>query len=221
MTRPTLFIVDDNPGVRRSLQALGESAGLAVEAFASSEDFLSTFDPQEPGCLILDVRLAAGQSGLDLQDELQRRGASLPVVVMTGYATVPTSVRALKAGAFDFLRKPVHPKTLLERIRAAIAAHQRALALEATRAGVRKRMARLTPRERQITELLLEGKVSKEIAQTLKLSVRTVEGHRHMILIKMEVPTVARLIRDVVSTAVAPQPRGVASERGKRDAPPA
>jgi len=206
MTQLTLFIVDDNPGVRRSLQALGESAGLAVRAFASSEEFLRAFDPLEPGCLILDVRLAAGQSGLDLQDELQRRGTLLPVIVMTGYATVPLSVRALKAGAFDFLRKPVHPKKLLERVRAAIAGHQRALSLAGTRAAVQKRLARLTPRERQITELLLEGKVSKEIAQLLKLSVRTVEGHRHMILTKMEVPSVARLIRDIVSTAVLASP---------------
>ncbi len=208
MTQPTLFVVDDNPGVRRSLQALGESAGLAVRTFASAEEFLRAFDPLEPGCLVLDVRLAAGQSGLDLQDELQRRGASLPVIVMTGYATVSSSVRALKTGAFDFLRKPTHPKKLLERIHAAIAAHQRALALEATRDVVHKRLARLTPRERQVTELLLEGKMSKEIARALQLSVRTVEGHRHMILIKMEVPSVARLIRDIVSTAVlAPLPK--------------
>ncbi len=207
MTRPTLFVVDDNPAVRRSLQALGESAGLAVQAFASGDEFLRALDPREPGCLILDLRLAAGENGLDLQDELQRRAPLLPVIVMTGYATVSSSVRALKTGAFDFLRKPTHPKRLLERIHAAIAAHQRALAVEATRDVVQKRLARLTPRERQVTELLLEGKVSKEIAQALQLSVRTVEGHRHMILIKMEVPTVARLIREIVSTGVlAPAP---------------
>ena len=218
MAQATLFVVDDNAGVRRSLRALGESASLAVQTYASSAEFLRAYDARQLGCLILDVRLAAGKNGLELQDELQRRAVSLPIIVMTAYANVPTSVRALKSGAFDFLRKPTHPKKLLERIHAAIAAHERALALEATRDVVRKRVARLTPRERQVTELLLEGKVSKEIAQALQLSVRTVEGHRRMILIKMEVPTVARLIRDIVSTTPVPRP---ASEPAKSGARPA
>jgi two-component system response regulator FixJ len=201
MAQATLFVVDDNAGVRRSLRALGESAGLAVQTYASSEEFLRAYDPQQLGCLILDVRLAAGKNGLELQDELQRRGAALPIIVMTAYANVPTSVRALKTGAFDFLRKPTHPKKLLERIHAAIAAHQRALALEDRHAGVRERLARLTPRERQVTQLLLEGKTSKQIAVALGLSVRTVEGYRHMIFTKMRVPSVARLIFDIVTSA--------------------
>src|SRR5512140_938918 len=115
----TVFVVDDNVGVRKSLRALLESAGLAVETYASGEEFLAAYDPERPGCLVLDVRLRHG-SGLDLQDELRRRKAILPIIVLTGHGNVPTSVRALKAGAIDFLQKPVAPTVLLERIRAAI-----------------------------------------------------------------------------------------------------
>ena len=111
MTAPTVFLVDDNPAVRKSMQALVEAAGLAVETYASAGEFLAAYDGRRPGCLVLDVRLR-GESGLDLQDELRRRNIILPIIVMTGYADVPTSVRAFKGGARDFLRKPVPPKKL-------------------------------------------------------------------------------------------------------------
>ena len=202
MARPTLVVVDDNAGVRRSLRSLGESMGWSAETYASKEEFLRDFDPHQLGCLILDVRLGGGQSGLDLQNELQKRQASLPIIVMTAYANVPTSVRALKAGAFDFLRKPTRPKKLVERIRAAIEFHRQALARDSHRAVVRERLARLTPRERQVIELLFEGRTSKEIASALGLSVRTAEGHRRMIMAKMQVPSVARLIREVMPVTV-------------------
>ena len=107
--KPTVFVVDDNLGVRKSLRALLESAGLAVETYASGEEFLAAYDPERPGCLLLDVRLRQS-SGLDLQDELRRRKAMLPIIVLTGHGNVPTSVRALKAGAVDFLQKPAPPK---------------------------------------------------------------------------------------------------------------
>ena len=122
----TVFVVDDNVGVRKSLRALLESAGLAVETYESGEEFLAAYDPERPGCLVLDVRLRAGASGLDLQDELRARKAMLPIIVLTGHGNVPTSVRALKAGAVDFLQKPAPPKVLLERIRAAIEADRAA-----------------------------------------------------------------------------------------------
>jgi FixJ family two-component response regulator len=208
MARPTLFVVDDNAGVQRSLRSLGESMGLGAETYASVDEFLRAYDPQQLGCLILDVRLADGKSGLDLQAELQRRHASLPIIVMTAYANVPTSVRALKAGAFDFLRKPTHPKKLVERIRAAIEFHREELVHEGQRTAVRERLARLTPRERQVIELLVEGKTSKEIAIALDLSVRTAEGHRRMIMSKMQVPSIARLIRDVLSVTAPDHARG-------------
>lgn len=195
---PTVFVVDDNVGVRKSLHALLESAGLAVEAHASSEEFLAAYDPDRPGCLVLDVRLRHS-SGLDLQDELRRRQALLPIIILTGHGNVPTSVRALKAAAVDFLQKPVPPKLLLERVRAAIASDRQARAVTSEHSVVLERLARLTPRERQVMELLVGGRTSKEIAAAMAVSVRTVEGHRRMVLSKMGVASAAQLVRVVLS----------------------
>jgi len=195
---PTVVVVDDNPGVRKSLQALIEAAGLAVETYASAGDFLGAYDAERPGCLVLDVRLR-GESGLDLQDELRKRNATLPIIVMTGYADVPNSVRALKGGAIDFLRKPVAPKMLIERIREAIAVDRRARDAAAPRAAVADRIAQLTPRERQVMELLAVGNSSKEIATALDISVRTVESHRRTVLRKMAVTSAVQLARAIAS----------------------
>jgi two-component system, LuxR family, response regulator FixJ len=194
----TVFVVDDNGGVRKSLRALLESAGLAVETYASGEQFLAAYNPEHPGCLVLDVRLRDG-SGLDLQDELRRRKAILPIIVLTGYGDVQTSVRALQAGAFDFLQKPAPPTLLLERIGAAIAFDQEARAATTDRAAVSERLAQLTPREREVMELLMAGKASKQIAAALHASVRTVEGHRRRLFIKVNVSSAAQLVRTVLS----------------------
>ncbi len=200
----TVFVVDDNVGVRKSVRALLESAGLAVETFASGQEFLAAHDPERAGCLVLDVRLRHA-SGLDLQDELRRRKATLPIIVLTGHGNVPTSVRALKAGAFDFLQKPVPPTMLLERIRAAIDVDRQTRAASTERAPVIERLARLTPRERDVMELLVAGQTSKEIAAALRVSVRTVEGHRRMVFSKMHVSSAAQLVRNVLSARQAPR----------------
>jgi FixJ family two-component response regulator len=197
----TVFVVDDNAAVRKSLRALMESAGLAVETYASSEEFLEAYDSERPGCLVLDVRLRAGASGLDLQDELRRRDAVLPIIVLTGHGNVPTSVRALKAGAVDFLQKPVPPKVLVERIRAAIEADRRARDVAMEHDDMKARVARLTPREHQVMNLLVKGKTSKEIADALRLSVRTVEAHRRTVLRKMDVSSAAQLVRAVIGAS--------------------
>jgi two-component system response regulator FixJ len=199
----TVFVLDDNVGVRKSLRALLESAGLAVETYASGEEFLAAYDPERPGCLLLDVRLQHG-SGLDLQDELGRRKALLPIIVLTGHGNVPTSVRALKAGAMEFLQKPAEPKLLLERIRAALDSDRQARAVTTERAVVLEQLARLTPRERGVMELLIAGKTSKDIAAAMNVSVRTVEGHRRMVLSKMNVSSAAQLVRTVLSAREAP-----------------
>lgn len=199
---PTVFVVDDNVGVRNSLRALLESAGLAVETYASGEEFLAAYDPERPGCLVLDVRLGRS-SGLDLQDDLRRRKASLPIIVLTGHGNVPTSVRALKAGAVDFLQKPAPPTLLLERIRAALDSDRQARAMTTEHAVVAERLARLTPREREVMELLIAGKASKEIADAMHVSVRTVEGHRRMVLSKMDVSSAAQLVRTVLGARAA------------------
>jgi len=193
---PTVFVVDDDPSLRRSLQALLEAAGLPVETYASAREFLERYDPRRPGCMVLDVRLR-GSSGLDLQEELRRLRLPVPIIVLTAYADVPTSVRALKGGAFDFLQKPFPPKKLLERIRAALETDRQARAVAAQRDVIVDSIGRLTPRERQIMDLLALGHSSKEIAATLKMSVRTVEGHRRVVLRKMGVSSVAHLARAV------------------------
>jgi FixJ family two-component response regulator len=198
----TVFVVDDNVGVRKSLRALLESVGLAVETYASGEEFLAAYDPERPGCLVLDVRLRYG-SGLDVQDELRRRKTTLPIIVLTGHGDVSSSVRALKAGAVDFLQKPAPPKLLLERVRAAINSDRQARAATTDRAAVSERLAHLTLREREVMELLIAGKPSKEIAAALRVSVRTVEGHRRMVLSKMNVSSAAQLVRTVLSAREA------------------
>jgi two-component system response regulator FixJ len=196
MTEPTVFVVDDDLALRRSLQALLEAAGLPVEIYASAQEFLERCDPRRPGCMVLDVRLQ-GSSGLDFQEELRRSQVTLPIIVMTGYGDVSTSVRAFKGGAIDFLQKPVPPKKLLERIRAALEIDRQARAVAAQRALVVDAIARLTSRERQVMDLLARGKSSKGAAGTLKISVRTVEGHRRVVLRKMGVSSVAHLARAV------------------------
>jgi two-component system response regulator FixJ len=198
MPEPTVFIVDDNQAVRKAVQALVESEGLAAETFGSGQEFLDAYDPERPGCLVLDVRLR-GSSGLDVQDELRRRKAALPVIVLTAYGNVPTSVRAFKGGAVDFLQKPVVPEKLLKAVRSAIEMDRRARDVAATRAAVTKRIEELTPREREVMELLVLGKTSKEIGAALDLSVRTVEGHRGEVLRKMEVSSAAELVREVLA----------------------
>jgi two-component system response regulator FixJ len=202
LNSPTVFVVDDNPGVRKSLRALLESADLDVETFASGEEFLAAYDPDRAGCLLLDVRLRKS-SGLDLQDELNRRKTTLPIIVLTGHGTVPTSVRALKAGAVDFLQKPAPPKMLLERVQAALEVDRHSRATAADEAVVTERLKQLTPREREVMELLLAGKSSKEIAAVLRVSIRTVEGHRRMVLSKIHVTSASQLVRVVLGVGKA------------------
>jgi len=195
-TGATVFVVDDNVGMRKSLRALIESAGLAVETYTSGEEFLDAYDPGRPGCLVLDVRLRQSSG---LQDELRRRKAMLPIIILTGHGNVPTSVRALKAGAIDFLQKPIPPNVLLGRVRAAIEADRQARAAAADVTAGAESLAHLTPREREVMELLVAGKTSKEIATALRVSVRTVEGHRRMVLSKTNVSSAAQLVRLVLN----------------------
>jgi two-component system, LuxR family, response regulator FixJ len=187
---PPVLVIDDNPGFRRSLQSLLEAARLPVETFASAQDFLERYDDRRPGCIVLDVRLRR-ESELDLREELRRRQVTLPIIVMTGYGDVPTSVR------IDFPQKPVPPNELLERIREALGIDPQARATAGQDAIVLEGVARLTPRQRQVMDQLALGSSCKEIAAALKISVRTVEVHRRVILRKMRVSSVAHLVRAV------------------------
>src|SRR5262245_10385135 len=165
---PTVFVVDDDKTVRESLRWLVDSVGLPVETYANAQEFLSAMNGGRPGCLILDVRMP-GMSGLELQQELQMQGMNIPVIMITGYGDVPTAVRALTGGAMDFIEKPFSRQLLLDRIRHALEMNRKTREVEAQRAEVESRFARLTPRERQVMELVVGGKTNKVIAMELGL----------------------------------------------------
>jgi len=196
--QPTVYIVDDDPGVRKSLRWLVETIEVPVKTFASAASFLEVYQADHPGCLILDVRMPE-MNGLDLQEELNHRGVELPIIMLTGYGDVPTVVRALKKGAIEFLEKPIDDEALLKQVRRALALDARRRQESAPLGVVRKRMSRLTTREREVLALVVDGLSSKEIASRLQVSFKTVEAHRAKIMRKMEAVSVAELVRMVVS----------------------
>ena len=195
---PTVYVVDDSPALRKSLRWLIKSAGLTAETYGSAREFLDAYDPTKPGCLVLDVRLQQ-MSGLDLQAELAARRVPTPIIIITAYGDVPTAVRALRGGAVDYIQKPFSDQLLLDRIWQAIERDREARRTEAIRAEVAQRLARLTPREREVMGGLVAGMTSREIAADLRLSVRTVEAHRAQVLAKMEVDSGTKLVRLVLS----------------------
>ena len=191
---PVVFVVDDDPAMRDSLRWLIESTGVQVETFADAQTFLARIRPEVPGCLVLDVRMP-GMSGLDLQSELARRGIGLPTIVVTGHAEVPMAVRAVKAGAIDFIEKPFSDQLLLDRVRQGIEMDRLARHGRAQRADVLRRLSLLTQREREVLDLVVAGRANKEIAAALRLSPKTVEVHRAHVMEKMQASSVAELVR--------------------------
>jgi FixJ family two-component response regulator len=194
MPDPIVFVVDDDPAMRASLRWLIESVGISVVTRSNAREFLEGYDPEQPGCLLLDVRMPE-MSGLDLQAELALRKIALPIVIITGYAEVPIAVRAMKAGAFDFIEKPFSDEALLERIRKAIAHDTRKRRIDFERKSISLRLGQLTPRERDVLDRVVVGKSNKVIAAELKLSTKTVEAHRAHVMEKMQVESLAALIR--------------------------
>jgi RNA polymerase sigma factor (sigma-70 family) len=190
----TVFVVDDDRAVRDSLRWLIQSVGLPVETFSTAAEFLASYTAPRPGCLVLDVRMR-GMSGLDLQEELERRGVVLPVIVITGHADVPMAVRAMKAGAVDFLQKPFGDQALLDRIQSALERDREQRNASAEHEQILSRLSVLTPREREIVDLLVDGKANKEIASDLGLSTRTVEGHRANIMDKLGASSFAEVVK--------------------------
>lgn len=191
---PAVFVVDDDEAVRNSMRLLLRSLGLAVVTYGSAAEFLAEYAPGQPGCAVLDVRMP-GMSGLELQDELNRRGAIIPVIFVTGHGDVPMAVETMRHGAFDFLQKPFRDHELTDRIKRALAADRenRLRLNELTR--IRARLAALTPREQQVLRLVMSGKPNKVIAGELGLSQRTVEIHRAHLMEKMGVSSLAQLVR--------------------------
>jgi two-component system response regulator FixJ len=191
---PIVFVVDDDRAMRDSLRWLLESIGLSVRTYATAADFLGDHDPAQPGCLVLDVRMP-GMSGLDVQTELAKRGSELPTIVVTGHAEVAMAVRAVKAGALDFIEKPFSDQLLLDRVRQALEIDRQSREVRVRREDARRRLASLSAREREVLSLVAAGKANKEIAAALGLSPKTVEVHRAHVMSKMAVDSLAELIR--------------------------
>jgi two-component system response regulator FixJ len=191
---PIVFVVDDDAEVLDSLRFLIESIGLAVRTYASAHDFIDAMGDDPFGCLVLDVRMP-GMSGLQLLEELRRRGVNLPTIVLTGHPDVKVAVRALKFGAFDFLEKPLGDQPLLDLINEAIARGRQAREASAERNHARGLVQALSPREREVLRLLVAGKANKEIADVLGLSTRTIEGHRGRLGEKLRVGSLAEMVR--------------------------
>jgi FixJ family two-component response regulator len=194
----TVVIIDDDEAVREALEGLLDSVGLQVKSFGSVQQYIDQRPAIDVGCMVLDVRLP-GRSGLDFQAELARCGNSLPVIFISGHADVPMSVRAMKAGAFEFLTKPVHHQELLDAIHAAIARHGEQRDQERCLVTQRARFDTLTPREREITMMVVSGLRNKQIADDLGLSEATVKLHRGQAMRKMEARSVVELVRIIDS----------------------
>jgi FixJ family two-component response regulator len=189
-----VFVIDDDPSMRGALEDLVGSVGLQVRAFASPQDFLQSKLPEVPGCLVLDVRLP-GMSGLTFQKELAKRGVALPVIFITGHGDIPMSVRAMKAGAVEFLTKPFHDQELLDAIHTAIERDRERRREAVLVAELQARYVTLTERERQVMTLVVVGRANKQIAAELSLSEMTVKVHRGQVMRKMHAGSLPELVR--------------------------
>ncbi len=202
MSNELVLIVDDDASVRRSLQRLLSSHGYAVATFASAEELLASALPAVPACLVLDVRLP-GRDGLELQQALADRADTLPIVFISGHGDIPTSVRAVKAGAEDFLAKPVGERVLIPAVAQALRRSARALQAQATREEQQRRLDTLSPREREVLRLVVAGLLNKQIAERLGIAEGTVKIHRGHITTKLGVRSVADLVRVAQATGLA------------------
>ena len=191
---PTIYIVDDDEGVRNSVRFLLKSVGLASHTLASANEFLDTYKPEHLGCLVLDVRMP-GMSGLELQQQLNLRGAIIPVIFITGHGDIPMAVEAMQHGAFDFLQKPFLDQDLIDRIQRAVERDARNRAALAEHERIRASFDSLTPREREVLALMIRGKPNKIMAAELGVSQRTVEIHRARVMEKTDAASLAQLVR--------------------------
>ncbi|HXM30518.1 MAG TPA: response regulator transcription factor [Chthoniobacterales bacterium] len=202
---PIVFVVDDDPSVRRSIERLIQSIGLEVQTFQSAREFLQRARPEGPACLVLDVRLP-GLSGLDLQRELTNRGIQLPIIFITAHGDIPMTVRAMKGGAVEFLTKPFRTRHLLDAIRAAIERDRDTLKQRSEVAQLRNRYDLLTPREREVLAFLVVGLLNKQIAGELVTTERTIKFHRAHIMQKMRAESIADLVRMAQKLGLTGQP---------------
>lgn len=199
---PTVFVVDDDHAVRRFLCGLIASVDLRVEAYASAREFLDAYEPGRPGCLLLDIRMP-GMSGLELQKELAERAIDLPVIILTGHGDVQLAVHAMKAGAVDFIEKPFNNELLLDRVQNAVAESVEADSTRVRRDQIMGRVDLLTPRERQVLDMVVAGETNKGIARRLDISEKTVEIHRAKVMEKMQAKSLADLVKMVAIVEIS------------------
>jgi FixJ family two-component response regulator len=192
--QPTVVVIDDDASIRRALDNLLRSVGLDVELFKSPQEFLQSNRPDRPGCIVLDVRFP-GRSGLDMQREISAANTSLPIIFITGYGDIPMSVRAMKAGAVEFLTKPFRDQDLLDAVGVALEKDRTRRANEIRIAELRSRFTTLTARERQVLALVIAGRLNKQIAGELGVSEMTVKMHRRQVMRKMQAAGLAQLVR--------------------------
>ncbi len=200
MIDPTVFIVDDDDAVRDSLRYLLESADLRVEDFASAEEFLEVYSPYRVGCLLLDIRMP-GMGGMELLERLAERKFFLPIIIITGHGDVSLAVRSIKTGAFDFIEKPFNTEDVLARVNAGIALDKKYRYERLAYDAVEARISNLTPREKQVLDLVISDNSNKQIAQTLGVSIKTVEFHRARVMEKMHADSLlhlSQMVRDVL-----------------------
>lgn len=204
--QPAIVVIDDDPSMRRALENLFKSVGFEVELFASPQEFLQSGRRDRPGCIVLDVRFP-GRSGLDMQRDLIKADAQLPIIFITGYGDIPMSVRAMKAGAVEFLTKPFRDQDLLDAVGTALERDRARRVGELRLAELRARFATLTARERQVMSLVVAGRLNKQIAGELGVSEMTVKMHRRQVMRKMQAAGVAQLVRLADQLGIAaPQP---------------
>jgi two-component system, LuxR family, response regulator FixJ len=192
--KPTIYIVDDDDGMRRALTVLMSTVGYCSVAFQRPSEFLQNLDPHQPGCLVLDVRMPE-MSGLEVQQHLNRNGSMLPVILITGHGDIPMAVQAMKDGAFDFLQKPFRDQDLVDRINGALKQDAENREIVERHADLNRRVESLTPRELEVMALVVDGRANKVIAIDLGLSERTVEIHRANVMEKMQARSVAHLVK--------------------------
>lgn len=204
--RGVVFVIDDDAGVRQMISRMVRSVGLRVETYGSVQEFLDLYDPRQAGCLVLDVRMP-GQSGLDLQERLAALEVPLPIIFITGHGDIAMGVRAMKRGAVDFIEKPFQDQVLLDAIHSALGRATELHEAARTRDEARQRVASLTPREREVLALVVEGLANKQIAAQLGTAEQTIKMHRGRLMKKMDANSLPALVRLAQLAGVAADPR--------------
>ena len=211
----TVFVIDDDDDARKGLARLVRSAGWNVEAYGTAQDFLGRLPYAGVGCVLLDVQMP-GMTGPQLQARMLESGVSLPIVFLTGHADVPMSVDAMKQGALDVLQKPADDASIMQAIGAALARHERVSAVDRERSDVAGRIAKLSPREREVMECVISGRLNKQIAGDLGITEKTVKAHRARVMEKLETRSVAGLVRLCALAGIAPRDYTAGRDRGER-----